>query len=731
MNKKQEIQAEIDEFSALLNEPSVPEDEKAFAKSEIARLQKSLDKIKDKKPAAAPAKKKSKVVSKAKMNREFGKEFMESKDKGRLREYAKPNNHVYISKERKKFVLIDKKTKSRWANEFFDKIDEALQFAKDNNLIVDATPTHVAQEIAAKSAPASANKNDDPGCDDLLAQYNRRKTIQQKSAKKSANTPVVKKDEKAVATVATRIKKHFKSGELTRPQIESLIKELTDKIKELKSLLKSSEGTGKKKFCGGGTVNSKSYSVPYNMKVTGIYKVTGPNIDTQISIAGHEAQNNESQSLYQSDLNRDENIKSVIVKNTSIKKMSQGKTVQATTTAGVKVKLTRIGDLFSAGGKTGNKEKLFLVTDKNPDQYRRGAPDQRPASFISQNWSDNLEDLDEDEETLADFLKDSTRGQIWSNDEYSFENIGFVEQKKTGGKAGSNKMVVTSISDIPDINQKVDAGKVTYRGLGMGKLADDFYEIAGESGVRIKVDKKEYFITDTDFRKLNWDFENERWLNKIKFSAPFRKYKTGGPVEGEEIDLFEHYETLPEEVQSVLAEYSDDDQDYESIGILKDKLEALGYTFDYGLDAVPYDLRKMSAKGGSVVSDLPKNRRANKKYSHFAVRKSDGKIAAGWETLSDIESLKHFAKQDLKDMDLKPTDFKILSKSAILRTGVNPFDLNNWIKPEIAANVKAKKGTIVKSRKQAMPTDLSKNRNEKSGTETNKGWKHSRNNRNK
>ncbi len=550
MNKKQEIQAEIDEFSALLNEPSVPEDEKSFAKSEIARLQKSLDKIKDKKPIAPPAKKKAAVV-------------------------AKDNKHVYVSKERKKFVLIDKKTKSRWANEFFDKIDEALQFAKDNNLIVDSTPTHVAQEIAAKSAPTSSNKNDDPGCDDLLAQYNRRKTIQQKSSKKAANTPVVKKDEKAVATVATRIKKHFKSGELTRPQIESLIKELTDKIKELKSLLKSSEGTGKKKFCSGGPVKSKSYSVPYNMKVTGIYKVTGPNIDTQISIAGHEAQNNESQSLYQSDLNRDENIKSVIVKNTSIKKMSQGQPVQATTTSGVKVKLTRIGDLFSAGGKTGNKEKLFLVSDKNPDQYRRGTPDQRPASFISQNWSDNLEDLDEDEETLADFLKDSTRGQVWSNDEYSFENIGFVEQKKAGGKAGSNKMVVTSISD------------------------------------------------------------------------------------------------------------------------------------------------------------LPKNRRANKKYSHFAVRKSDGKIATGWETISDVESLKHFAKQDLKDMDLKPSDFKILSKSAIIRTGVNPFDLNNWIKPEMSSKVKAKKGTIVKSRKQAMPTDLSKNKNENSGTETNKGWKHSRNNRNK
>ena len=85
------------------------------------------------------------------------------------------------------------------------------------------------------------------------------------------------------------------------------------------------------------------------------------------------------------------------------------------------------------------------------------------------------------------------------------------------------KIVVTKILDIPNIQEKVDSGKVTYRGLGMGKLMDNFLEIAGESGVRIKVNGVEYFITDTDFRKLNWDFKNKKWLGKIKFNAPYRK----------------------------------------------------------------------------------------------------------------------------------------------------------------------------------------------------------------
>jgi hypothetical protein len=82
------------------------------------------------------------------------------------------------------------------------------------------------------------------------------------------------------------------------------------------------------------------------------------------------------------------------------------------------------------------------------------------------------------------------------------------------------KIVVTSIEDIKDLKKKVDAGQVTYRGLGLGKLYDDFYNIAGEGGTRIKVDGKEYFITDTDYKKLDWDAKNKKWKGKIRFSAP-------------------------------------------------------------------------------------------------------------------------------------------------------------------------------------------------------------------
>jgi hypothetical protein len=89
-------------------------------------------------------------------------------------------------------------------------------------------------------------------------------------------------------------------------------------------------------------------------------------------------------------------------------------------------------------------------------------------------------------------------------------------------------MVLTSVKDIPNFEQRLNERRVSYRGLGTGKLADDFYELAGESGTRIKVDGKEYFITDKEFDTFSRD-ENGRLI--VRFEAPARKHEDGGEVE--------------------------------------------------------------------------------------------------------------------------------------------------------------------------------------------------------
>ena len=117
---------------------------------------------------------------------------------------------------------------------------------------------------------------------------------------------------------------------------------------------------------------------------------------------------------------------------------------------------------------------------------------------------------------LLYFLADS------DNDEIVFQTkgvparyIALIQHKMAKGG-----IVVTSIKDIPNFKERLDEGKITYRGLGLGKLWDDFYKVAGTSGTRIKVDKKEYFITDQEFDTFSRGADGKL---RIRFDAPYRK----------------------------------------------------------------------------------------------------------------------------------------------------------------------------------------------------------------
>ena len=61
----------------------------------------------------------------------------------------------------------------------------------------------------------------------------------------------------------------------------------------------------------------------------------------------------------------------------------------------------------------------------------------------------------------------------------------------------------------------------------------------------------------------------------------------------ENIDLFQHTELLPQEVQDVIMAFGDMVESYENCEKLLSELNKFGYTFDYGLDAVPFNLQKI------------------------------------------------------------------------------------------------------------------------------------------
>lgn len=59
-------------------------------------------------------------------------------------------------------------------------------------------------------------------------------------------------------------------------------------------------------------------------------------------------------------------------------------------------------------------------------------------------------------------------------------------------------------------------------------------------------------------------------------------------------DLFEQYDILPHEVQLVLMALPEDGMSYEDCTSMVNRLEQVGYTCDYGLDAVPHSLKKVA-----------------------------------------------------------------------------------------------------------------------------------------
>jgi hypothetical protein len=103
-------------------------------------------------------------------------------------------------------------------------------------------------------------------------------------------------------------------------------------------------------------------------------------------------------------------------------------------------------------------------------------------------------------------------------------------------------------------------------------------------------------MTDEIISDLNVDeFEENQDDNEddINIDDLFN-YKKGGVAY---VDLFEDYENIPANVQKILDEYDlEEDSDYDTLLELQNRLETIGYTFEYGLDAVPYGLRPSNVK---------------------------------------------------------------------------------------------------------------------------------------
>jgi hypothetical protein len=58
-------------------------------------------------------------------------------------------------------------------------------------------------------------------------------------------------------------------------------------------------------------------------------------------------------------------------------------------------------------------------------------------------------------------------------------------------------------------------------------------------------------------------------------------------------DLFENPELLPDQIKLILDNYELDCMTYSDCKKMLSEMEILGYTFEFGLDSVPYNLRQI------------------------------------------------------------------------------------------------------------------------------------------
>ena len=86
-------------------------------------------------------------------------------------------------------------------------------------------------------------------------------------------------------------------------------------------------------------------------------------------------------------------------------------------------------------------------------------------------------------------------------------------------------------------------------------------------------------------------------MARTMFEDEMFEYEKGG-----RIDLFEDYENIPNKVQVILDEYSENfggdgsEMDYKDTQNMLEEIQAVGYTFDYSLDNEPYGLRPKGVK---------------------------------------------------------------------------------------------------------------------------------------
>lgn len=196
-----------------------------------------------------------------------------------------------------------------------------------------------------------------------------------------------------------------------------------------------------------------------------------------------------------------------------------------------------------------------------------------------------------------------------------------------------------------------------------------------------------------------------KFFNKIDFDKDKGLFElVKEEVEIPKVDLFEHPELIPEPVSEILNRFQEesdgDELSYENLRLMLDAVHNEGYTFEYGLDAVPYGLRPVHvaleeledgyvevedtnafAEGGKVngAKTLTKGNSSRYYIANFLSSGTVGSYTGLW-TYKDIDAVKSIAINILdEEGDVEYSIFglkKVLNEAVLRYKGGKPISEN-------------------------------------------------------